>query len=365
MYGVWDGVTGVVRHPYTGAKYDGVVGFVEGLGKGAGGFILKDLAAVFGVPAYTMKGVHREVTKYRQPTAFIRRARQVEGDIRFRELTEEQRVDSNKQVSDGWQIIHEIDIEIQKTIKEQGVRGRYRVWQRRQWLREHGIIENVAGMQRALEAKRAGRDWEVEFKEELQRYQIERDKARQKRHDDRKRQYKRDENGRHVKSPDQRMKTQFRTHHALKKSAKKADKRWLKTQALPQTQATAPTKLNRHATDGPVTATTRPRARTHMASENDGIATVDHGNDIDTTSPTADDSSLTPPIGRSRCNSGDTLIPEAGNNHKIDASVDQTFDKPLQESRNHPLNVLSKDVDAGEQEHLASERGVVPRMTTA
>ena len=90
VFGVYDGVTGLVRHPYVGAREDGPVGFFKGVGKGVGGFVLKDLAAVFGLPAYTVKGVHKELIKHRQPTNFIREARIIQGRNDRRNLSSEE-----------------------------------------------------------------------------------------------------------------------------------------------------------------------------------------------------------------------------------------------------------------------------------
>ncbi|KAK4961034.1 hypothetical protein LTR10_001523 [Elasticomyces elasticus] len=62
-YGWYDGVTGLFTQPWKGAQKEGASGFVKGIGKGVGGFIAKPTAAMFGVPAYAMKGVHKEVQK--------------------------------------------------------------------------------------------------------------------------------------------------------------------------------------------------------------------------------------------------------------------------------------------------------------
>jgi hypothetical protein len=40
-YGWYDGISGLVTQPLNGAKKNGVKGFLEGIGKGVGGFILK------------------------------------------------------------------------------------------------------------------------------------------------------------------------------------------------------------------------------------------------------------------------------------------------------------------------------------
>ncbi|KAI5461862.1 hypothetical protein BGZ63DRAFT_356157 [Mariannaea sp. PMI_226] len=62
-FGWYDGVTGLVTQPWTGAKKEGTSGFVKGIGKGIGGFATKPLAALFGILGHTMKGIHKEVQK--------------------------------------------------------------------------------------------------------------------------------------------------------------------------------------------------------------------------------------------------------------------------------------------------------------
>ena len=62
-FGWYDGVTGLVTQPWKGARKDGTNGFLKGLGKGIGGFVAKPGAALFGIPGYIMKGVHKEVQK--------------------------------------------------------------------------------------------------------------------------------------------------------------------------------------------------------------------------------------------------------------------------------------------------------------
>jgi UDP:flavonoid glycosyltransferase YjiC (YdhE family) len=62
-YGWYDGVTGLVTQPWKGAQKEGATGFFKGVGKGIGGFLTKPGAALFGIPSYMMKGVHKEVQK--------------------------------------------------------------------------------------------------------------------------------------------------------------------------------------------------------------------------------------------------------------------------------------------------------------
>ncbi|KAI0385585.1 putative glucosyl/glucuronosyl transferase [Hypomontagnella monticulosa] len=62
-FGWYDGVTGLFTQPWKGAQKEGASGFLKGIGKGVGGFLTKPGAALFSIPAYMMKGVHKEVQK--------------------------------------------------------------------------------------------------------------------------------------------------------------------------------------------------------------------------------------------------------------------------------------------------------------
>ncbi|KAJ5058052.1 hypothetical protein J3E74DRAFT_436341 [Bipolaris maydis] len=87
LYGVRDGVSGLVMQPYHGAKKNGVMGALRGVGFGVGGFILKDIAALLGPMAYMMKGLDAEYMKRYQPTNYLRRARIAEGQQEMLMLT--------------------------------------------------------------------------------------------------------------------------------------------------------------------------------------------------------------------------------------------------------------------------------------
>jgi hypothetical protein len=74
VFGIYDGFSGLVLQPYTGARDNGPIGFMKGVGMGLTGFVSKDLAAIIGPFGYTAKGLHKEVLKGKQPTNFIRKA---------------------------------------------------------------------------------------------------------------------------------------------------------------------------------------------------------------------------------------------------------------------------------------------------
>ncbi|KAF2203330.1 UDP-Glycosyltransferase/glycogen phosphorylase [Delitschia confertaspora ATCC 74209] len=57
--GFYEGITGLVMDPVRGAKKEGGVGFVKGVGKGIAGVPLRVMGGVFAVPGYAMKGLYQ------------------------------------------------------------------------------------------------------------------------------------------------------------------------------------------------------------------------------------------------------------------------------------------------------------------
>ena len=166
ILGIYDGVTGLVIQPYQGAKDGGALGLIQGFGKGVGGFILKDIAAVIGPIGYTLKGVHKELIKDKQPTAFIRRARIVQGRKDMKTLTAE---DETK-VDAAWKVVVEIWNEVERAKKE-GLLSRLRIEQARRRLLREGAFESIETTNLAFQ------QWMKE-KEEAERRRIERSKSR-------------------------------------------------------------------------------------------------------------------------------------------------------------------------------------------
>ena len=137
-FGIYDGVTGLVLQPYTGAKERGTTGFISGVGKGFGGFILKDFAALLSV-AYTFKGIHMEMIKGRQPTAFIRRARTAQGRKEVKAQNEVDIIQHREKVDLAWQIVCEIRKETERYGKG-GFVGRIRVMQEKRKMEREGAF---------------------------------------------------------------------------------------------------------------------------------------------------------------------------------------------------------------------------------
>ncbi|KAK4200471.1 family 1 putative glycosyltransferase [Triangularia verruculosa] len=162
-YGIYDGVTGVVRLPYRGAKEAGVGGFVRGVGMGLTGFVLKDLAAIIGPVGYTLKGVVKQVERGKQPIKYIRRARIVQGERDTEALSEEEKMKLGREAVKGWSIMWRLWAEMVRQEKKKrgrsikaklgGKARRHR--KRKEW---DVVFESVEVAERALEALRKGED---------------------------------------------------------------------------------------------------------------------------------------------------------------------------------------------------------------
>ncbi|KAI6783136.1 Sterol 3-beta-glucosyltransferase UGT80B1-like protein [Emericellopsis cladophorae] len=94
-YGLFDGISGLVTQPLKGAEKEGMGGFVKGFGKGIGGIMTKPAAGVWGIPAYTMKGVHAQITKLftRSNHDHILISRVLQGQRDLRSASAEERQD--------------------------------------------------------------------------------------------------------------------------------------------------------------------------------------------------------------------------------------------------------------------------------
>ena len=157
-FGVYDGVTGLVLQPYHGARENGALGFVQGIGKGIGGFVLKDLAAIFGPFGYTLKGVHKEIikNKNRQPTAFIRKARMIQGEKDAEALEGKAKQQDLIKIDAAWRIVSEIRKE-DEAQREEGLKGRVALLKEKRKMGKHGTYETLSQAKKALEAKREDR----------------------------------------------------------------------------------------------------------------------------------------------------------------------------------------------------------------
>ncbi|KAG9233029.1 hypothetical protein BJ875DRAFT_465217 [Amylocarpus encephaloides] len=155
VFGIYDGVTGVVAQPYKGARDGGPIGFVKGIGMGLTGFVLKDLAAIVGPFGYTLKGVHKELLKSQQPTHFIRRARIAQGQGDVESLSPEEKKEIATKVAHGWQVVQQV-CSTMEAKRSEGLKGRVMRMKARKTWRANGAFENVEMAEKALEADRMG-----------------------------------------------------------------------------------------------------------------------------------------------------------------------------------------------------------------
>ncbi|KAI0521527.1 hypothetical protein F5B22DRAFT_541235 [Xylaria bambusicola] len=94
--GMYDGITGLVTQPLKGAEKEGGAGLIKGFGKGIGGLVLKSGAAIWGIPAYTMAGVHAEIRTWFAESAqnYIIASRISQGNEAFKDSSPEERDDT-------------------------------------------------------------------------------------------------------------------------------------------------------------------------------------------------------------------------------------------------------------------------------
>ena len=153
-FGIYDGVTGLALQPYHGAKAHGVVGFVEGIGKGIGGFVIKDLAAVIAPGGYILKGIERELSKTSQPTAYIRHARMSQGVLDIQSLDFNGRISIAAKVEAAWKVIVEVRKELD-AMRAKGLKGQMEMRRERKRLQHEGAFASVETVEQALRERRA------------------------------------------------------------------------------------------------------------------------------------------------------------------------------------------------------------------
>ncbi|KAG9243489.1 hypothetical protein BJ878DRAFT_510508 [Calycina marina] len=164
-YGVYDGVTGLVLQPYNGARDNGAVGFIKGVGMGLTGFILKDVAAIFGPFAYTAKGLQKQFTRHKQPTSFIRKARIMQGHRDIFECSHEEQAKVKQTVAHGWDVIQQF-WDLMDQTHGQRLTGKIARRKERDAWKSSGAFENVKAAEKALEIRRKGESLDEVFKQQ-------------------------------------------------------------------------------------------------------------------------------------------------------------------------------------------------------
>ncbi|KAI1861722.1 uncharacterized protein JN550_010662 [Neoarthrinium moseri] len=127
VFGIYDGVTGLVRLPIKGAKESGVPGAFAGVGMGLGGFVLKDISAFISPFGYTLKGVAKQIERHNSPTKFIRRARIIQAQREMKDLPEEERKQLCEETYHGWDVMRQLSEVI---MRENGKKGFVRYFEK-------------------------------------------------------------------------------------------------------------------------------------------------------------------------------------------------------------------------------------------
>ncbi|KAK4541509.1 hypothetical protein LTR36_007955 [Oleoguttula mirabilis] len=174
-YGIYDGWTGLVTQPVGGWKDGDTVpakfaGLGVGVGKGAGGFVLKNISAVVGSPAYFGKGIVKYVEKrFEGPgtKSFVRRARIIQGqrDVREFQGKEQELRQVRARVGEGWKVYEEIwhSAHHQFSPTGENLVGRLKFSREKRSWDVNGALENVDTANRALGAHKHGHDVEKLF----------------------------------------------------------------------------------------------------------------------------------------------------------------------------------------------------------
>jgi hypothetical protein len=157
--------------PYTGARDNGPIGFVKGIGMGLTGLVLKDIAAIVGPFGYTLKGVHKELLKSKQPTKFIRKARIMQGQRDLVQLDEKRSKELEETVCHGWSVVQQVWAIMEET-RAQGLKGRVKVLRERKTWRENGAFENVEMAEKAVQARKKGEGLEGAFAQQREELKL-------------------------------------------------------------------------------------------------------------------------------------------------------------------------------------------------
>ena len=126
------------------------------------GFVLKDIAAIVGPFGYTLKGVHKELLKSKQPTKFIRKARIMQGQRDLQALDSKKRKETEETVFHGWSVVQQVWAIMEGT-RAQELKGKVELLRERKTWRANRVFENVEMAEKAVAARKKGENLEGVF----------------------------------------------------------------------------------------------------------------------------------------------------------------------------------------------------------
>ncbi|KAI0389762.1 glycosyltransferase family 1 protein [Xylariaceae sp. FL0594] len=150
LYGIYDGFTGLVLLPIRGAKEGGFKGAIAGIGMGLLGFVLKDLAAIFGPIAYTLQGIAKEISGGKRHVNHIRRARIVQAQREIEALSDSDKKTATEEVRRAWAVMKQLACMVMEDRERRGAMGIIR----------RGTNDDKAKKNKALEKYGRGRAFE-------------------------------------------------------------------------------------------------------------------------------------------------------------------------------------------------------------
>jgi hypothetical protein len=138
---------------------------------GLTGFVLKDIAAIVGPFGYTLKGVHKELLKSKQPTKFIRKARIMQGQRDLIALDEKEKKAAMEMVLHGWSVVQQVWAILEEK-RGKGLKGRVQLMRERKTWRANGAFENVEMAEKAIAARRKGESLDEVFSQQRKEMQL-------------------------------------------------------------------------------------------------------------------------------------------------------------------------------------------------
>ncbi|KAK8041791.1 Sterol 3-beta-glucosyltransferase [Apiospora rasikravindrae] len=142
VFGMYDGVTGIVRLPVKGAKQDGFGGALGGVAMGFGGLVLKPIAAIVSPFGYTLKGISKQLERRHNPARYVRRARIVQAQRDLLDLPPQERTALSEETYKGYDIMRQLG---ELVLRENGKRSIAARLHRRPHLHYHHPDRNDTG----------------------------------------------------------------------------------------------------------------------------------------------------------------------------------------------------------------------------